>query len=204
LRWTYPATPSIQGFQAAHRACRLWDREFLCQPTKYFSFLREPIARLKSHYWHYRAIKLDPLNNKRESVPLHIALNEGLTDEFDNLQTRMVAGVGPESVPLGAMSDAIAALALHNIDCSFAFIGLTERMDADAKKMCEKMGIEPVTVGRENVAASSLVDENDEQYRLIVWDKVRENNKYDIDLYRTIASHSSCGDRVKPAPDKRS
>jgi hypothetical protein len=78
------------------------------------------------------------------------------------------------------------------IRCLFPmWFAQTERMDADAKKMFEKMGIEPVTVGRENVAASSLVDKNDEQYRLIMWNKERENNKYDIDLYRTIASRSS-------------
>lgn len=163
----------------------------LRQPVKYYTFLREPMARLKSHYWHYRAAKVNPPNNQGHAVPLHVAVNEGLTDEFDNLQVRLIAGAGSESVPLGAITSELVDLALQNIDRSFAFVGLTERMDIDAPAMFKKMGVEPVAVDRLNPTPASLVDENDEQYNLIDWGKVRENNRYDIELFETIAARAT-------------
>jgi len=88
------------------------------------------------------------------------------------------------------MSDAVLNLALDNIDRSFCFVGLTEKIDLHAKIMFEKMGIEPVAIARENAAPASLVNENDEDYRRIDWNKVRENNKYDIALYQIIAARA--------------
>jgi hypothetical protein len=163
---------------------------FLQQPSKYYTFLREPIARLKSHYWHCRAYNENTLTIDGDSVPLHAAVQEGLNEEFDNMQTRLIAGAFPDTVPLGQMSDAVLNLALDNIDRSFCFVGLTEKIDLHAKIMFEKMGIEPVAIARENAAPASLVNENDEDYRRIDWNKVRENNKYDIALYQIIAARA--------------
>jgi hypothetical protein len=160
-------------------------------PTKYYTFLREPLARLKSHYQLFRAAKIDPVDKEGKTIFLYRALNEGLTDEFDNLQTRMVAGAGSETVPLGEMSGRIVDTALQNIASSFGFVGLTERIDVDAKKMFERMSLEPVDVGYHNVTSSSLLDQKDEYYTLIDWDKVSENNKYDFELYRAIAAGAS-------------
>lgn len=159
--------------------------QFLQQPTQYYSFLREPLARVKSHYWHYRTNNIDTLNVKGEQVPLHVVVNEGLGDEFDNLQTRMISGAG--SVRHGSMSDLILEMALQNIDSSFDFIGLTEKLDSHAMQLLKRLGLEPAAIARENVTNRRLMDENDEFYRLIDWQIVAERHRYDMELYRLLS-----------------
>lgn len=157
----------------------------LRQPTKLYSFLREPLARVRSHYWHYRTNNIDTLDVNGELVPLHVVVNEGLGDEFDNLQTRMLSGAG--SVCHGSMSDLILEMALQNIDNSFDFIGLTEKLDSHAKQLFQCLGFEPAAIARENVTNRRLMDENDEFYRLIDWEKVAERHRYDLELYRLLS-----------------
>lgn len=159
--------------------------QFLRQPTQYYSFLREPLARVRSHYWHYRTNNIDALDVNGERVPLHVVVNEGLGDEFDNLQTRMLSGAG--SVRHGSMSDFILEIALQNIDSSFDFIGLTEKLDSHAPQLFERLGLEPVAIARENVTNRRLMDENDEFYRLIDWQKVADRHRYDLELYRLLS-----------------
>lgn len=174
---------------------------FLRQPTRYFTFVREPIARVRSHYWHYRTNGVHALTIDGRSVPLHEIVNEGLCDEFENLQTRMIAGVGTNMVPLGSMSDYVLELALSNIDRSFDFVGMTENIDVHARIMFEKMGLEPVAIGRENVTDGRRVDLNDEDYRRIDWEKVREVNRYDLELYlRVAARHQDAESGERSAP----
>lgn len=104
--------------------------QFLRRPAKYYTFLREPLARVRSHYWHYRTNNIDALEVNGEAAPLHVIVNEGLGDEFDNLQTRMISGAG--NVLHGSMSDSILEMALQNITNDFGFIGLTEKLDSHA------------------------------------------------------------------------
>ncbi len=158
---------------------------FLRQPTQYYSFLREPLARVRSHYWHYRTNNIDTLDANGELVPLHVAVDEGIGDEFDNLQTRMLSGVG--SVRHEAMSDMILEMALQNIDSAFDFVGLTEKLDSHAKRLFECLGLAPAAIARENVTNRRLMDENDESYRLIDWEKVTERHRYDLELYRLLS-----------------
>jgi hypothetical protein len=174
---------------------------FLRQPTRYYAFMREPVARVRSHYWHYRTNGFDGLEIDGEFVPLHRIVNEGLTDEFDNLQTRMIAGVGVRNVPLGSMSDDVVELAMMNIDRFFDFVGMTENFDAHSKMMLETMGLEPVSIGRHNVTNVRRTDENDEGYRLIDWAKVAEINRFDQALYQRIAARHR--DRQSDAPERK-
>jgi len=160
--------------------------KFLGQQARYLTFLRDPLARLKSNYWHHRVAGMDAIEIGGVSVPLHVAVNEGLSEEFDNLQTRMVAGTAASEVPLGRMTGSELALALHNIDTSFAFVGLAEQMAEDLPRLCEVIGIPAAPVRFENITPRSGNDITDLDYAKIDWTKVLQNNRIDVELYREI------------------
>lgn len=177
---------------------------FLRQPTRYYTFMRDPVSRVRSHYWHYRTNGIHALEIDGKSIPLHEIVNEGLSDEFDNLQTRMIAGVGTTIVPLGSMSDHVIDLAMKNIDRSFDFVGMTERVDYHAKVMFEAMRLKPVPIKQHNVTNVDRIDLNDEDYRRIDWTKVREHNRFDEELYQHVAArHRDCEfDDIGPRDSK--
>jgi len=103
--------------------------EKLTRPFKYITFLREPIKRLMSNWWYIRTH-----NTHRHYKEALAAKN--VVDFYDmqvepwgeNGMTKMLAGVDPRTVPLGAPCPALLAKALQNLS-GFTFVGDTAQME---------------------------------------------------------------------------
>lgn len=169
--------------------------KYLGNTVRHLTFLRDPLARLKSNYWHHRWSGMTAFDFGGVSIPLSVVVNEGLSEEFDNLQTRMVAGTAAGDVPLGEMSEAELELALYNIDTAFDFVGLSERMEEDVARLGAVMGMPHLSVGRENVTPQKVMETDDPDYLKIDWNKVLQNNRIDQELYRQVVSRRNSGGR---------
>lgn len=98
--------------------------------STYITFMREPIARALSFYYHasnhpdhylYRSIT-------EEGVDLKTLLNRGTTEELFNLQTRMIAGYKNNSV--ASLDSSVLENAKENVRRHFCLVALTEQFDA--------------------------------------------------------------------------
>jgi|GEM_PF-6460441 len=168
---------------------------FLANTCRYIAFLRNPISRLRSHYWHHRIAGSKFRQDGRE-VPLSQVLNEVYSEEFDNLQTRYIAGVSTDSVPLGHVSLNEVELALFNIREYFAFVGTVETIDADFPALLHAIG-KNGRLETFNRTPSELLNAEDEDFMAVDWPKVQETNKYDAILYSEVAKLRVCAKNLR-------
>ncbi len=110
-----------------HDNNKLFDRD-----CTYITFLRNPIERYISEYYF---IKGNP-RNALHDICNQISLEEYILDDkyqFDNLQTRFVAGD-----LLSKADDSMLEIALQNLQANNFYFGITERFEESLKKMSKK------------------------------------------------------------------
>jgi Sulfotransferase family len=148
-------------------------RELRC-----FTFLREPIDRILSHYFAIReaggAYRLPPL-------PPEASLDDALARGYvhDNLHTRMLCG-DPE--PFDEVTEEMLGEAKRNLRQELVFFGLTERFDESLVVAKRRLGLRGTlyrSSGRVN-AARPRGDEIPAELRRTA----ERCNRYDIELYR--------------------
>ena len=83
----------------------------LGQEARYVTFLREPMARLRSQVAHHQRAGTTFSGPSGPST-LQEAVAEGLDEQFDNLMTRVVAGLPGLLLPLGAVTQDAVELAM--------------------------------------------------------------------------------------------
>jgi hypothetical protein len=111
--------------------------------STYITFLREPIARTLSFYYHAKSHRdhyLYPvLKNDRVDLKMLLRQRTALSCEFFNLQTSMIAG--EEWIDLQRPADQVALeQAKQNLRTHFQVIGLTEEFDTSLRLMSERFG----------------------------------------------------------------
>jgi hypothetical protein len=161
---------------------------YMGKPCRYVSFIREPMARLRSLYWHHRREGLETIKIEGMNVPLEAAANDGLIEGFDNHLVRIFAGIGPDIVPIGRISGNELELAIHNIRTEFDFVGTLEMLDKHAAELFKRMNLSYEMIPRENSYPYPYDYELDNRYRNLNYEKMKANNKYDLLLYRYIAT----------------
>ena len=154
----------------------------------YVTFLRDPAARLESHYLHHLAIDAGP--DLTGSSRVAATVTGGLSDEFDNLMVRMIAGVGVDTVPLGTVSEAEVERALHHIRTRFRFVGLTERLTAHYRVLAGLMGLSADVPPVENTCR---VADRATALAQVDWHQVMHRNRFDAMLYRRVQEEGLCG-----------
>jgi hypothetical protein len=157
------------------------ERELRC-----FTFLRDPVDRMLSHYFAIRAVggayRLPPL-------PPDASLDDALAGGYihDNLHTRMLCG-DPE--PFGEVTEEMLEAAKRNLGTELVFFGLTERFDESlvlAKRRLALRSVvygpgadsEPLSSRRVNPARPRGEDIPAELRRA-----AERCNRYDTELYR--------------------
>lgn len=157
--------------------------ELLLQSCTYITFLRNPVDRFISHYYH--ALQ------EGAGAPLHDAVDasDGLRDfiasgraeRMLNLQVRMIAGADIREECSAAMLDS----AKQNIDSSFTLAGLTERFDESIALMKAKLNWRrPLFYFRSKVGAKRKGADEPSAETLTM---IREANAMDIALYEWAA-----------------
>jgi hypothetical protein len=170
--------------------------EYLPQQADYITVLRDPEARLRSHYYHHVSTgTIFRIDGAIAETPF--VVQQGLTDEFDNLMTRMLAGADTDTVPIGAIGEEHVETALRHIRTSFRFVGLTEHLDDHYPVLCRIMGISAGTLAVENTRSidnpASLDDKVD-------WREVMHRNRFDTMLYRRVQEEGLCGRDLRNLP----
>lgn len=158
-------------------------------PMRYATILREPLGRVRSHYWHHRRSGSKAFRIGGVDVPLHVVVNEGLSEEFDNLQVRAVAGLASSEAPLNAISEDDVAMALDNVRRHFITVGDISTVNEDMGRLFSAIGACATAVPHLNAAKDTSGE--DEFSAKIDWDAVARRHAPDMELYRSAAGNVS-------------
>ena len=103
--------------------------EDIKNPSFYITFLRDPIQRIISYYYYILSYRNHYLHQeiKSKNMTLIDVLESGIAREFENSQTRRIAGY--VRTPYGCPPDDMFDLAIDHIEKHFPVVGLTERFD---------------------------------------------------------------------------
>ncbi len=152
--------------------------------ARYLTFLREPLARLRSNVAHHAAAGTA---FSVGGVPVGPAsfINDGLGEEFDNLITRMIAGVTPDQVGPGALGECHVEMAIDNIRRHFAFVGRQECARADSETLQGRAGLHVTVPELANVTPSRLRYDAG-QMDAIDWPAITHRNRFDVLLHQQL------------------
>jgi hypothetical protein len=160
---------------------------FAARPARYFTFVREPLERIRSHYHqHLQAGTVFDLGNG--PIDLVTVINEGLTDEFDNLQLRMIGGIRSNEAPLGTIGEPQFRKALMMMLAMFGFVGVTERLEEDWPRLLSYLGMGPWQLARSGITPAKLRAAEDPNFQRIDWQRVKARHVYEILLYDYICT----------------
>ena len=155
--------------------------QHLSRPFTYTALLRDPVERTISLYYHVR--EWDTTSWHEEVVASDLSLERLVTErqltEFDNDQTRRIAGLEP---PFGRGSRALLDTAKDNLRRYFAVVGTTERFDETLLLLKRKLGwlslpsYQPTGIGTIRPKAEALPRET--------LDFIDAHNELDAELWR--------------------
>lgn len=153
--------------------------QYLPQPTTYFTFLREPVERVLSHYYFVRSRPEFVLNERIEKEKLNVneVIQQGLIVDIKNVQTRMLAGL-PYLFPADAYTEEHLEIAKENLRQHFSVIGLVERFDESLLLLQQAFGWHNIYYMQYN---KTLRHEEVSQETLKY---IRDENALDMELYR--------------------
>ena len=107
---------------------------------RYLCFMRHPIARTISHYYHLRNVDKNPVGDKiRESKNIDDFFLNYQHWEFKNFMTGMISGFGKKAV--GREQEAFE-IAKGNLDKNFDFVGFHKYFSFSMRKLSTYLGIE--------------------------------------------------------------
>lgn len=149
--------------------------------STYFTFLREPVARVASFYHYVKNSEQHYLNNAvvNEFSGIGPFIKSGITRMVDNGQTRMISGTWLEP-EYGAVNSEIFEQAKRNLTQSFDVVGLTERFDATLLLLQESFGWREIRYLRQNV---TKVAREDRELSTIEKEVIFNFNQWDLALY---------------------
>jgi hypothetical protein len=145
---------------------------------RYLTFLREPVARVLSHYEFVRRRPEHYLHEAASSLSLADYVHFCGAAEPNNDQTRLLAGAEMASSD-GTCSPAMLPAAKRNLDLHAA-VGLTEAFDASLVLMGRTFGWKRPLYVRRNVSARS---DGEATLSAQAREVVEEHNSLDAELY---------------------
>jgi len=154
-------------------------KRVLPNDVRLFTFLRDPVERAISHYYHYRRQTGDPI----QPLAMRSTLGEWVRDcglvEMDNGQTRRLAG--EMNLPCGRVTHELFERAKTNLARNFAVVGLTERFEESLILLQRAFGWPLDRFTLRNVGGNRLRRDQVDDETLNV---IQDCNRYDLDLYR--------------------
>jgi hypothetical protein len=153
----------------------------LSQERPYVTFLREAVDRVISDYHYVLRTPThdfyDPVATENYSLADYV--KSGVTIYTNNVQTRMIAGVGRD-IPFGECTDDMLERAIDQIESHFPVVGITNRFEESVVLMRRRLnwGI-PMYMTRNRTAGRPRRHEVSESTRHVI----REFNQLDVQLY---------------------
>jgi hypothetical protein len=190
---------TMQGFEAIPRErresvtllrghVRYGVHELFSGPSRYVTFLRDPVERIVSFYKYARRSPTNHIHSQIRSRNMSLAdvMAAGLTTELNNGQVRRLAGYDRfnDVYGFGDCPPELLDIALANIDRHFSLVGFIEKFDESLLLLASILGWRiPPYYARKNVSrGSSDADGIDER----TLDVVRQDNLLDLRLYEVM------------------
>jgi hypothetical protein len=152
----------------------------LIPSIRYITCLREPVARIKSHYHHALNDPAHYLHHaiKSEKMDLATYVSSGLSGELSNGMTRMIAGI--DNFHHSQVNEETLARAKHNIETNFDGVILSEEFDSGLMLLADSLKWKTPYYLRRKVGRypSSTNKGSKSAYNII-----REHNRFDCELY---------------------
>lgn len=169
------------------------------QGAHFVTFLRDPIKRVVSHYWHLRLLEditddatrwQDHRRQVREHARAHSLAEWAATAPGQpcayvrNLFTRMLGGV--RYVPGMGADDCAGYLerAKSNLERVFVYFGLLEDYARSKQVFCQTFGLPPHYAQGEERCNTSPFAEARQKPDDATLQRIREDNALDVELYR--------------------
>ena len=149
------------------------DMKGMFKNTFKMTFLRHPVARVISHYWHFQRSP-----HEGDQYLIGMSFEDFLETPFaQNWQTkRLGGGLYDNSVS----DDMCFAEALENVESRFEFIGITEEMEKSAVLLRQKLSLEIGVIKQKNVNPEKAKEqEMAEKYG----EAILVKNQLDLKLY---------------------
>ena len=111
-------------------------------PPRYACFLRDPVDRVISHYYHLRDV--DDRHNGdfvRQFADLDAFVADSRHWELDNFLCRVLTGNGKRQLGFGEVDEQVFQTAMDNLTQHFEFVGLFERMDESLDLLRQHLGL---------------------------------------------------------------
>lgn len=158
---------------------------------QYFTFLRDPVKRIISHYFYAKRTKghylYDIINN--DNISLEEYVSTDVCPEIENAQSKQIAGlyindnfgyadrVEKKDIP----NEELLKKAINNIENHFAFVGIMEHFDKSVSHMQKQLNLKPVNCFyiKRNVNTSKPKLEISDN----IIKTIKERNACDIELY---------------------
>jgi hypothetical protein len=153
-------------------------QKLLPPSARYVTLLREPAARVISHYYYVRGEASNPLHELALQSSLSDWVERCGMEEMDNGQVRRLAGA--MDAPFGTCSAEMLETAKRNVKEVFAVVGLMERFDHSYALMSQVFGWPIRYYPPQNVTADKpeLREVSPEAIRVI-----ERRNQFDMELY---------------------
>ncbi len=149
---------------------------------RYITFLRDPVERCLSHYYHVLRTPENYLYTAvvKGGMTFKDFVSSNISIEMDNLQCRIVSGLHGQ-IPWGQVDEKCLSLAKKRLRDDFEIFGLTERFDESVFLMARRFGWKVGPYGRSNVGVNKPESrpKNLELIRLI-----RSRNAADVELFQ--------------------
>jgi hypothetical protein len=178
-------------------------REILPRPLFVFTFLRDPIDRVISHYNHFLRLKgelvYETIVKERLDLPAaleHPALSPHLSNnatrqlgvDFDlrgawpNAEAMNLAAFWAQAAPIDESVYARAEARLAELD----FVGFTERFERDCQELARRLGFIAGAIPFENATPADYCWPLPKATRTLEIEKaIRQHNAFDCSLYET-------------------
>lgn len=143
----------------------------------YMCFLRHPVTRTISHYYHLRNVEKGPVGDKiRQSLDINDFFENYEHWEFESFMSRIVSGFGNnKSIP----EREILQKATENLIEHFGFVGFQEFFSLSIGALSKYLGANVLVEKDINIGRYDLSGVSD---RTI--EKIRRYNELDMSLYK--------------------
>jgi hypothetical protein len=176
-------------------------------PSRYMTFLRDPIERVISHYAYIRWQALHEWHERVNAANLSLEqwVRFGIAHAFDNLQVRWLAPHANQDVPFRHTTRQMLDEAKRVIEERVDFLGITERYEESIRLFGRQLDWrEPVTVERLNVSPNRQAAADIPPSTMAA---ILDHNVLDIELYafalRLFERRLSSGEPVRSADRMR-
>jgi hypothetical protein len=157
----------------------------LPQKCQYVTIVREPVARIISHYRYILEKRNERGTGNEDSAGALVAMLERYeTVNLDNLMVRCFAGVDEKDVPPGYVNQEVYALAVQHLENDFSFVGYQESANEAYLNLQQRLNWKPrAALDSVNKGRFSATQKYESARQAI-----EHFNRWDCQLYEQIRS----------------